>query len=148
MEVKTIKKLEVPQEFRKEGYNHKLVKFQSGVRDVAIYEVIKENWQFGSGHRGWEVLVIKYATKDTEYFGSVRPAGTAILPTSEQFGHYGWHSISVVICPHKMVRRSLARAVRAMRVIFCCLIEEILSVSQMVLPRRGKGGKKSSVIFI
>ena len=122
MEVKTIKKLEVPQEFRKDGYNHKLVKFQSGIRDVAIYEVIKENWGFGSPHRGWEVLVIKYATKDTEYYGSVRPAGTAILPSSEQFGQYGWH--------------------------FVKWDSVLKKFNELLTQPLRKGGKKSSVIFI
>jgi hypothetical protein len=57
-DVITIKKQKVPFEFRKEGMLRKLVKFKSGVRDVAIYEVIKENWSFGTGHRGYEVMVI------------------------------------------------------------------------------------------
>lgn len=90
----TVKKLPVPQEFRKEGYLRKLVKFESkGENDVAIYEVIKENWQFGSGHRGWEVMDVRYTPKDVEYYGNITPAGTAILPSNEQFGKSGWHFI-------------------------------------------------------
>lgn len=85
-----IKKLALPVEFRKEGMLRKLVKFESGVRDVAIYEVIKENWNFGTGHRGYEVMQIRYTTKDVEYYGNVTPAGSPILPSNEQFGLYGW----------------------------------------------------------
>ena len=90
-EIITIKKLELPNEFRKEGLLRRLVKFESGKRDVAIYEVIKENWKFGSGHRGWEVMQIRYTTKDQEYFGSITPKGTPHLPSNEEFGTYGWH---------------------------------------------------------
>ena len=90
----TVKKLPVPQEFRKEGYLRKLVKFESrGENDVAIYEVIRENWEHGSGHRGWEVMDVRYMSKDVEYYGNVTPAGTAILPSNEQFGKSGWHFI-------------------------------------------------------
>ena len=85
-----IKKLALPVEFRKEGMLRKLVKFESGVRDVAIYEVIKENWNFGTGNRGYEVMQIRYTTKDVEYYGNVTPAGSPILPSNEQFGQYGW----------------------------------------------------------
>ena len=85
-----IKKLDVPQEFRKEGMLRRLVKFKSGVRDVAMYEVIRENWQFGTGHRGYEVMHIRYSTKETVYYETVTPAGSPILPSNEQFGQYGW----------------------------------------------------------
>ena len=44
----TIKKLEIPKEFKKDNMLRRLLKFKSGVRDVAIYEVLRENWQFGS----------------------------------------------------------------------------------------------------
>ena len=86
-----IKKLNVPQEFRKEGMLRKLIKFESGNRDVAMYEVIKENWKYGSGHRGYEVMIVRYTTKDTEFYGNVTPAGSPIFPSNEQFGQYGWH---------------------------------------------------------
>ena len=89
----TIKKIEVPKEFKKDNMVRKLLKFESGIRDVAIYEVIRENWQFGSGHRGYEVMVIRYTTKDQEYYGNITPAGTPILPSNEQFGQSGWHFI-------------------------------------------------------
>ena len=85
-----IKKLALPVEFRKEGMLRKLVKFESDIRDVAIYEVIKENWNFGTGHRGYEVMQIRYTTKDVEYYGNITPAGSPILPSNEQFGQYGW----------------------------------------------------------
>lgn len=68
----------------------RLVKFDSGIRDVAMYEVIKENWQFGTGHRGYEVMHIRYTTKETVYYETVTPAGSPILPSNEQFGQYGW----------------------------------------------------------
>lgn len=87
----TIKKLEVPKEFRKEGMLRRLLKFESGIRDVAIYEVIRENWEHGSGHRGYEVMIVKYSSKDVEYYGMVKPAGSPILPGNEQFGQSGWH---------------------------------------------------------
>lgn len=90
-EVKTIKKLEVPKEFRKEGLLRRLVKFESGYKDVAMYEVIRENWEHGTGHRGYEVMEIRYNTRDLEYYGSVKPAGTPKLPSNEEFGKYGWH---------------------------------------------------------
>lgn len=85
-----IKKLNVPQEFRKEGMLRRLVKFESGIRDVAMYEVIRENWQFGTGHRGYEVMHIRYTTKETVYYETMTPAGSPILPSNEQFGQYGW----------------------------------------------------------
>lgn len=59
-DVITIKKLGVPKEFRKENMLRKLIKFESGTRDVAMYEVIRENWQYGSGHRGYEVMIVRY----------------------------------------------------------------------------------------
>lgn len=90
-DVITIKKLEVPKEFRKENMLRRLIKFESGTRDVAMYEVIRENWEHGSGHRGYEVMIVRYTTKDTEYYGNVTPAGSPILPSNEQFGQYGWH---------------------------------------------------------
>jgi hypothetical protein len=83
--------MELPKEFRKENMLRRLIKFDSGIRDVAIYEVVKENWQFGTGHRGYEVMIIRYSTKDTEYYGTVTPAGSPIFPSNEQFGQYGWH---------------------------------------------------------
>lgn len=118
----TIKKLEVPKEFRKEGMLRKLIKFGSGNRDVAMYEVIRENWQYGSGHRGYEVMIIRYMTKDTKYYGSFIPAGSPILPSNEQFGAYGWHYNRFESADKKF--------------------KELL-----VEPVR-KCGKKSSVIFI
>ena len=90
-DVITIKKLNVPQEFRKEGMLRRLMKFESGERDVAMYEVIRENWEHGTGHRGYEVMVVRYTTKDTEYYGNITPAGSPILPSNEQFGQSGWH---------------------------------------------------------
>lgn len=118
----TIKKLEVPKEFRKEGMLRKLIKFESGIRDVAMYEVIRENWQFGTGHRGYEVMIVRYTTKDTEYYGTVTPAGSPVLPSNEQFGQSGWHYNRFESADKKF--------------------KELL-----VEPIR-KGGKKSSVIFI
>ena len=121
-DVITIKKLEVPKEFRKEGMLRRLLKFQSGTRDVAIYEVIRENWEHGSGHRGYEVMIIRYTTKDVEYYGSVTPAGSPILPSNEQFGQSGWH---------------YSKFDSAMKKFNELLVEPIK-----------KGGKKSNVIFI
>lgn len=121
-DVITIKKQKVPFEFRKEGILRKLVKFKSGIRDVAIYEVIKENWSFGTGHRGYEVMVIKYTTKDQEYYGSITPAGSPILPGNEQFGHYGWHYNKFESAEKKFKE---------------LLVEPIK-----------KGGRKSNVVFI
>lgn len=118
----TIKKLEVPKEFRKENMLRRLIKFESGIRDVAMYEVIRENWQFGTGHRGYEVMLIKYTTKDQEYYGNVTPAGSPILPSNEQFGQSGWHFVRYESAEKKF--------------------KELLTT-----PLK-KGGKKSSVIFI
>lgn len=87
-EQKVIKKLDVPQEFNRESFTHKLVKFESGVRDVAIYEITKTR---DGAKRGWEVVVVKYTTKDSEFYGCIRPIGSPILPCAEQFGHSGWH---------------------------------------------------------
>lgn len=122
-EIKTIKKLPVPQEFRKEGYLRKLVKFESrGDNDVAIYEVIRENWEHGSGHRGWEVMDVRYTPKDVEYYGNITPAGTAILPSNEQFGKSGWH--------------------------FVRWESTIKKFEERLNRPKPKGGRKSSVIFI
>ena len=121
-DVITIKKLEVPKEFRKENMLRRLIKFESGTRDVAMYEVIRENWQFGTGHRGYEVMIVRYTTKDTEYYGTVTPAGSPVLPSNEQFGQSGWHYNRFESADKKF--------------------KELL-----VEPVR-KGGKKSSVIFI
>lgn len=120
--LRTIKKLEVPKEFRKENMLRKLVKFESGVRDVAIYEVVKENWQFGTGHRGYEVMVIKYTSRDQEYYGTVTPAGSPILPSNEQFGQTGWHFNRFSSAEKKF--------------------------KELLTTPLSKGGKKSSVIFI
>lgn len=117
-----IKKLNVPQEFKKEGMLRKLIKFGSGNRDVAMYEVIRENWQYGSGHRGYEVMIIKYTTKDAEYYGSITPKGSPIFPSNEQFGHYGWH--------------------------FSCFESADKKFKELLVEPVQKGGKKSSVIFI
>ena len=87
----TIKKMEVPKEFRKEGLLRRLIKFESGYKDVAMYEVIRENWEHGSGNRGWEVMEIRYTTKETEFHGKVTPAGTPKLASNEEFGKFGWH---------------------------------------------------------
>ena len=121
-DVITIKKLEVPKEFRKENMLRRLIKFESGTRDVAIYEVIKENWQFGTGHRGYEVMIVRYTTKDAEYYGSVTPAGTPILPSNEQFGQSGWH---------------FNRYERAEQ-----------KFNELLVEPLKKGGKKSNVVFI
>lgn len=121
-DVITIKKLEVPKEFRKEGMLRRLLKFQSGTRDVAIYEVIRENWQFGSGHRGYEVMIVRYTTKDMEYYGSVTPAGSPILPSNEQFGQSGWHYVKFDSAMKKF--------------------------NELLVEPIKKGGKKSNVIFI
>lgn len=119
----TVKKLPVPQEFRKEGFLRKLVKFESrGENDVAIYEVIRENWHLGSGHRGWEVMDIHYTPNDIEFYGKITPAGTPKLPSNEQFGRSGWHFV---------------RWESAMK-----KFEERLNK-----PKSNKG-KKSSVVFI
>lgn len=121
-EIKTVKKSPVPFEFRKEGMLRKLMKFKSGVRDVAIYEVIKENWSFGTGHRGYEVLVVKYTTKDQEFYGSITPAGSPILPSNEQFGQTGWHFLRYESAEKKF--------------------------NELLTAPLKKGGKKSNVIFI
>ena len=121
-DVISIKKLEVPKEFRKEGMLRRLLKFQSGTRDVAIYEVIRENWQFGSGHRGYEVMIVRYTTKDMEYYGSVTPAGSPILPSNEQFGQSGWHYVKFDSAMKKF--------------------------NELLVEPIKKGGKKSNVIFI
>ena len=121
-EMKTVKKLNVPQEFRKEGILRRLEKFGSGNRDVAIYEVIRENWQFGSGHRGWEVMVVKYTSKDQEYYGKITPAGYPILPSNEQFGQTGWH--------YNRYDRAVEK------------------FNELLTAPLSKLGKKSSVIFI
>lgn len=118
----TVKKLEVPKEFKKDNMLRKLIKFQSGVRDVAIYEVIRENWQFGSGHRGYEVMVIKYSPKDLEYYGSITPAGSPILPSNEQFGQSAWHFIKWESAMKKF--------------------------NEMLTAPIKKGGRKSNVVFI
>lgn len=117
-----IKKLNVPQEFRKEGMLRRLVKFKSGVRDVAMYEVIRENWQFGTGHRGYEVMHIRYTTKETVYYENVTPAGSPILPSNEQFGSYGWH-FNRFESADKKFKQLLVEPIR-------------------------KGGRKSNVVFI
>ena len=72
----TIKKIEVPKEFRKENMLRRLIKFESGTRDVVMYEVIRENWEHGTGHRGYEVMIVRYSPKDVEYFGNITPADT------------------------------------------------------------------------
>ena len=118
----TIKKIEVPKEFRKENMLRRLIKFESGNRDVAMYEVIRENWEHGSGHRGYEVMIVRYMTKDTEFYGNITPAGSPILPSNEQFGQYGWHYNRFESADKKF--------------------KELL-----VEPVR-KGGKKSNVVFI
>lgn len=118
----TIKKLEIPKEFKKDNMLRRLLKFKSGVRDVAIYEVLRENWQFGSGHRGYEVMVIRYTTKDQEYYGSVTPAGSPVLPSNEQFGQSGWHFVKYQSALDKF--------------------------NQLLTEPLGNRGKKSSVIFI
>lgn len=119
---KTIKKLEIPKEFKKDNMLRRLLKFQSGVRDVAIYEVLRENWQFGSGHRGYEVMVIRYTTKDQEYYGNITPAGSPVLPSNEQFGQSGWHFVKYQSALDKF--------------------------NQLLTEPLGNRGKKSSVIFI
>ena len=121
-DVITIKKLEVPKEFRKEGMLRRLLKFQSGVRDVAIYEVIRENWQFGTGRRGYEVMIIRYTTKDAEYYGSITPAGSPILPSNEQFGQSGWHYLKYDSAMKKF--------------------------NELLVEPIKKGGKKSNIVFI
>lgn len=118
----TIKKLEIPKEFKKDNMLRRLLKFKSGVRDVAIYEVLRENWQFGSGHRGYEVMVIRYTTKDQEYYGSVTPAGSPILPSNEQFGQSGWHFVKFQSALDKF--------------------------NQLLTEPLGNRGKKSNIIFI
>ena len=121
-DVITIKKLEVPKEFRKEGMLRRLMKFESGVRDVAIYEVIRENWEHGSGHRGYEVMIVKYSSKDIEYYGMVKPAGSPILPGNEQFGQLGWHYLKYESAMNKF--------------------------NELLVTPLSKGGKKSNVVFI
>lgn len=121
-EIITVKKLEVPKEFKKDNMLRKLLKFQSGVRDVAIYEVIKENWNFGTGHRGYEVLQIRYTAKDQEFYGNITPAGTPILPSNEQFGQSGWHFLKYESALKKF--------------------------NELLVEPIKKGGKKSSVVFI
>lgn len=114
-----IKKLDVPQEFNRESFTHKLVKFESGVRDVAIYEITKTR---DGAKRGWEVVVVKYTTKDSEFYGSIRPAGTPILPCAEQFGHSGWH-----FSKWESVEKKF---------------------NEMLTSPLKKGGRKSSVTFV
>ena len=118
----TIKKLEIPKEFKKDNMLRRLLKFKSGVRDVAIYEVLRENWQFGSGYRGYEVMVIRYTTKDQEYYGSVTPAGSPVLPSNEQFGQSGWHFVKYQSALDKF--------------------------NQLLTEPLGNRGKKSNIIFI
>ncbi|MBO5826952.1 MAG: hypothetical protein J6R59_00540 [Paludibacteraceae bacterium] len=121
-DVITIKKLEIPKEFRKDNMLRRLLKFEKGMRDVAIYEVIRENWQFGTGHRGYEVMIIRYTTKDMEYYGSVTPAGSPIFPSNEQFGQSGWHF------------NNYDRALK--------------KFNELLVEPIKKGGRKSNVVFI
>ncbi len=121
-EIIKVKKLNVPQEFKKDGMIRSLIKFESGNRDVAMYKVKKDNWSFGEGNRGYEVMVIRYTTKETEYYGNVVPAGSPLLPSNEQFGSYGWSFNNIQTAEKK----------------FNTLLSEPIK----------KGGKKSNVIFI
>ena len=118
-EQKVIKKLNVPQEFNRELFTHKLVKFESGIRDVAIYEITKTR---DGTKRGWEVVVVKYTTKETEFYGNIRPIGSPILPSAEQFGHSGWHFNKWESVEKKF--------------------------NELLTSPLKKGGRKSSVIFI
>ena len=121
-DMKTIKKIEVPKEFRKENMLRRLIKFDSGTRDVAMYEVIRENWEHGSGHRGYEVMIVRYMTKDTEFYGNITPAGSPILPSNGQFGSYGWHYNRLESADKKF--------------------------KELLVEPVSKGGKKSNVVFI
>ena len=121
-EVITIRKQNVPQEFKKDGMIRRLLKFESGNRDVALYEVIRENWEHGTGHRGYEVMIVKYMTKDAEYYGKITTAGSPILPSNEQFGQTGWHFVKFESAMKKF--------------------NEVLTA-----PHK-KGGRKSNVVFI
>lgn len=114
-----IKKLNVPQEFNRECFTHRLVKFESGNRDVAIYEITKTR---DGAKRGWEVVIVKYTTKDSEYYGRVKPAGSPILPSGEQFGHTGWH--------------------------FCKWDSAMKKFNELLIAPLSKCGRKNSVIFI
>ena len=118
----TIKKIEVPKEFRKENMLRRLIKFESGTRDVAMYEVIRENWEHGTGPRGYEVMIVRYMTKDVEYFGNITPAGSPMLPSNEQFGQYGWHFNRFESADKKF--------------------------KQLLVEPVKKGGRKSNVVFI
>ena len=51
-------------------------------------------------------------------------------------GHHHRHSVGVVECAHEVVARSLRCRVWRVRVVFRCLKEELVAVSQMMLCRR------------
>ena len=57
-------------------------------------------------------------------------------------GHDGRHTIGIVKGTDKMVAARLTRTVGTMRVIFRCLIEKFLTISQMMLSRRGGRGER------
>ena len=98
------------------------MKFESGIRDVAMYEIIRENWEHGTGHRGYEVMIIRYTTKDVEFYGNINPAGSPILPSNEQFGQTGWHFLKYDSAEKKF--------------------------NELLTSPLKKGGKKSNVVFI
>ena len=56
-------------------------------------------------------------------------------------GHDGRHAVSVVESTDKVVAAGLTGTVGAVRVVFGGLVEEVFTVGQVVLARRGFGGK-------
>ena len=56
-------------------------------------------------------------------------------------GHYRRHAVGVMERPHEMVAAGLARRVRAVRLVFRILSEELAAVGMMVL-RRGLRGER------
>ena len=56
--------------------------------------------------------------------------------------HDGRHPVSIVERTHEMVRRCLGCTVRAVRLIFCGLVEKVLSVCLMVAAARSFGRKR------
>lgn len=56
--------------------------------------------------------------------------------------HDGRHAVRVVECPHKVVTARLAGRVGAVRIILRILVEEILSVRQVMFRRRSRGSER------
>jgi len=95
----------IPETFKKDKYDHELVERHG---NFAIYRKTKDEFvQF-------ELMQVRVAKSECKIQGRViRSVGDEFLPSSEDWGYYGWTLPTIEKARERMVRRAVREGIRS-----------------------------------